>query len=85
MFGLFVVVGFLSGGEVAECFLAVCFFGGALCFCFLVVNVGEVGFADADCNDKDDGCCDDEAEGEEDVNVFHGGCSPCIGCSCSWV
>lgn len=77
--GLFLVVGFLGVGEVSECFLTLGGFGGALCFCFLVVDVGEVGFADADCNDENDGCCDDEAEGEEDVNVFHGGCSPRVG------
>ena len=55
-------------------------FGFALGFCFLVVDVGDIGFADADCNDDDDGCCDDEAEVEEDVKVFHGlGCSPRVG------
>ena len=53
-------------------------FGGALCFCFLLVDVGEVDFTDTNCDDENGGCCDDEAEVEEDVNVFHGGCSPCV-------
>ena len=54
-------------------------FGFTLCFGFLFVAVGEIGFTDADGNDEDDGCCDDEAEVEEDVKVFHGGCSPRVG------
>lgn len=84
--GLFAdVVEFLLGGEVAECFLTL----GEVCFCLLFFGFaagcfdnGEVFVADFEAPDDDDGECDDEAEVEECVNVFHDGWfSMCRGCA----